>query len=118
MTKCRMCKHENMISLINFGKHPIAHHLLSERSQDEDIYSVNLYFCNNCGLIQLIDPISPEILYANYHSPTSWKNQPHIPMIIEMMEKLKGFNKTTNILEVGCNDGIFIEALKKRGYSN
>src|SRR3989344_5373286 len=115
---CRMCKQTDLMPVIDFGKHPIAHHLLLEQSQEEYIHLVELYFCNNCGLIQLVNPISPEILYTNYYSLTSWKNQPYIPLIIEMMEQLPGFNKSAAILEVGCNDGIFLEALKERGYLN
>ncbi|WP_228005580.1 class I SAM-dependent methyltransferase [Leptospira interrogans] len=68
--------------------------------------------------MQILDPIDPKILYKNYFTFSSWKNQPHVPRLVEVMEAICSLEKTEKILEIGCNDGSFIDLLKLRGYKN
>lgn len=68
--------------------------------------------------MQLIDNIPPEELYKNYFTVSSWKNQPHVPRLIQLMEGIFDLNARTRILEIGCNDGIFMEKLTQLGYGN
>ena len=118
MDTCHLCESNNLIPLINFGKHPIAHHFLSTADETEYSHQVNLCFCNDCGLIQLADPIPPEHFYTNYNWLSSWKIQSHMQGVIDYIKTLPGFNKDSKILEVGCNDGSFLEALREAGYQN
>ena len=105
-----------MLGLINFGQHPIAHRLLSDPSEEEYVHAVDLRFCQDFGLTQLVDPIPPEMLYTDYNSLSSWKSQPHIPRLISLIEELPGLAPDSNIVEVGSNDGVFLEALRGKGY--
>ena len=116
MKHCRLCKNEQIIELINFGKHPIAHHLLEKTNEIPKKYELEFSFCRHCGLFQIINPIPPNILYKNYYSLSTWKNQPHIPLIIKMLEQTNAISKNDKILEIGCNDGAFLAELKNRGY--
>ena len=116
MNCCNLCGEQKLIKLLDLGKHPIAHHFLKHPSQNEYVHSVKLYFCENCGLIQLVNPIPSELLYTNYVCLSSWKHQPHVSQLIHMIEKFTNAEKTSNILEVGSNDGSFLNILKNRGY--
>ena len=78
---CNLCGSKELLALLDFGKQPIAHHFLDDPAQEEYVHSVKLYFCEDCGLIQLDDPISPEKLYSEYHVLSSWKWNPHIPLL-------------------------------------
>jgi 2-polyprenyl-3-methyl-5-hydroxy-6-metoxy-1,4-benzoquinol methylase len=114
---CRICKSTKSSHSINFGKHPIVHNLCRLES-NYDSYPFELTSCERCGFIQLLDPISPEILYKNYFTVSSWKNQPHVHRLIEVIEAISLISKSSNILDVGCNDGSFLDSLKSSGYSN
>ena len=105
-----------MLPLINFGKHPIAHYYLESPTQDKYVHPVDLRFCEDCGLTQLVDPVPPDMFYTNYLTLSAWKYQPHISYLINLIEQLPGINKTSKIVEIGCNDGIFCKALVDRGY--
>lgn len=118
MDICNLCHGKQLQELLDFGKHPIAHHFLKSYSENQEVYHVNMKFCENCGLIQLVNPIAANTLYANYTYLTSRKHQPQIPKLIELIKKYSGLKKTALILEVGSNDGIFLEALKNQGYRN
>ena len=102
--------------MLDFGKQPIAHDFLDSASGVEPAYPFKLYFCEDCGFIQIIDMIPADLLYKEYFTLSSWKHQPHIPGLIEILKEKTGLSKDSRILEVGSNDGIFLEALKQQGY--
>ncbi len=116
---CNLCGNHDLKLLIGFGSHPIAHRLLVSPDEEEYTHPVNLCFCDSCGLIQLDDPIPPEELYTEYNWLSSWKWNPHVPRLIWMIENLlERIDKDSLIVEVGSNDGSFLEALREEGFKN
>jgi len=119
MDSCHLCGEFKLLPLINFGKHPIAHRFLDDPSQEEYLHDVIVLFCENCGLTQLGNPIPPEKLYSKYNWLSSWKWNPHIPLLLKLIDRLHGdINKNSKIIEVGSNDGSFLEELRNQGYKN
>lgn len=116
MDSCRLCGKKELSVLLELGKHPIAHRFLKDRSQEEYTHPVTLCFCEDCGFIQLDDPIPADLLYANYVCLSSWKYQPHIGRIVRLIKEFTKVNKDSNILEVGSNDGRFLKVLREEGY--
>ena len=115
---CRICEGNTVETLIDFGDQPIVNDFLSSRDEEYSTYPFRLGFCLKCGFLQLIDTISPESLYKNYFTVSSWKNQPHVQRLIGVIEDISGLNQKDKILEIGCNDGSFLEQLRVQGYSN
>jgi 2-polyprenyl-3-methyl-5-hydroxy-6-metoxy-1,4-benzoquinol methylase len=76
-----------------------------------------MHQCEGCALIQLIEPVPPELLYSDYVTLSSWKHQPHLPRLIELLAE-RELAPTASILEVGSNDGGFLTALKDAGYGS
>lgn len=114
---CRLCKHDSVSVLIDFGQHPIVHNLLQSPNESVDQYPFRLGCCEHCGFLQLIDPIDPDILYKNYFTISSWKSQPHVSRLIQVIESLSGINpEDSSIFEIGCNDGSFLLSLQEKGY--
>ncbi len=116
MNECLLCGGAQLLKLLDLGEHPVAHNYLDNPSHEEYVHPVTLCFCESCGLVQLVNPIAPELLYTNYVCLSSWKHQPHIPRLVQMVEEITGLNKSDSILEVGSNDGRFLEVLRRRGY--
>ena len=56
-----------------------------------------------------MDLIPANILYENYFTASGWKNNSHISSLIEVIENISSIRKSSNILDVGCNDGSFFE---------
>lgn len=107
-----------MLALLDLGEHPIAHRLVTDPHAAEYVHPVALRYCENCGLIQLTDPIPPKLLYTEYSWLSAWKPQAHIPRLVSMIGAMPGVTRDAKIVEVGCNDGTFLEALRKEGYRN
>ena len=78
---CNFCKASNFTEIIDLGMMPIAH-LKSDSDQFKPSFKHQLVLdmCNDCGLIQIKDPIPKEQLYINYNSCfITLKPHPHIP---------------------------------------
>lgn len=118
MTRCRLCGQREVDEVINFGKHPITKYLLDKSNQKFDTYPIVLSFCQQCSFLQLQDCIPSEILYGQQVNLSSWKNQPHIPQILDIIANLSGITHHSKILEIGCNDGSFLRELQRMGYKN
>lgn len=115
---CRCCGNDNLKLLIDLGIQPVAHNLLiDEKEKDKLVHPLILHYCDKCGFIQINAPIPPEKLYMDYNYCFSgWKNQPHIMDEINLFSK--HFKKDVSILEIGCNDGVFLKPLYNAGYTN
>jgi len=113
---CNLCGGNNLLPLINFGSHPISHHFLKENQQDDFSHTVDLQFCEDCGLTQIVDPVPPEKFYTQLFALSSWKNQPHIQHEIELIRNLSGISTDSRIAEIASNDGTFCQALLDTGY--
>lgn len=115
--RCRLCGQPKVETLIEFGSHPIAHQFLDSADQDEYTHPVTLGFCGSCGLTQLVDPIPAERLYTDYNVLSSWKWNPHLPGLLDAIERLPGISSESPVLEVGSNDGTFLAELRERGFT-
>ena len=80
MTKgCRLCGEKSLQPMIDLGNMPIAHRLAGSADEVMPVYPFRVFFCSDCGLPQIIDPIDPDILYGEYNYCFSdWKPQPHV----------------------------------------
>jgi SAM-dependent methyltransferase len=116
--KCRICGGEHHDTIINFGNQPIVHHYLKSANEDYSKYEFILNACKLCGFLYIKNPIDPNILYQNYFTISSWKNQPHVPRLVDVIEMISDINADSAILDIGCNDGSFLKYLKSRGYCN
>lgn len=116
MMICRLCQHEEVNVLIDFGQKPIVHNLLASTSNTYSKYPFRLGHCTNCGFLQILDPIDPQVLYRNYFTISSWKNQPHVERLISVIESITQLDQDCQILDIGCNDGSFLESLREKGY--
>ena len=116
---CRLCGSSKLNPLIDMGSHPIAHHYLASLDGPKpQTFPFVLCFCDSCGFFQVRDPIPPENFYSNYITLSSWKHQPHIPHLVELLRTVCELRVDAPILEVGSNDGIFLRALREAGFYN
>jgi SAM-dependent methyltransferase len=112
---CHSCGHQ-MPEGFHFGYTSVAHDLKTELEGEDIRCPINLAMCRNCGLVQLTDSPPPETFYSNYRVLSSWKKEPHMADSLDrLLLHLRG-GKASKILEIGCNDGGFLDLLKARGY--
>lgn len=118
MISCRACASNNLFPLLDLGKHPIAHHFPTHSNETEFTHPIVLFSCEGCGLTQILDPVPAERLYKEYVCLSSWKPQPHVPRLLALIGELPHIQKGSRILEIGCNDGSFLQVLRSEGFTN
>lgn len=111
--RCRLCNGRHLEPMIDFGERPIAHRLLTRADEPEDTYPMALHSCRDCGLIQVLDSIDPRMLYSAYnYNFSAWKPEPHST---DELDAIMAHGPFANAVEIGCNDGTFLAALRDRG---
>lgn len=114
---CRACS-AVLPSFYDFGKTTVAHHLEEARQKASFFCDIRISKCSNCGLVQLLDSPPQETFYSNYRVLSSWKKDPHMSDCAKRLRDLLRGNIHAKILELGCNDGLFLEHLKGLGFQS
>ena len=112
LTKCKITG-EKIPVLFNFGKMPIANNF-SKVVNMENSYEMKIAFNKNNGVFQLVNAPKPKKLFnKNYafFSSTSNSMKEHFKRIANTIKR-KQVKSNFSILEIGCNDGIFLQNFK------
>ena len=108
--KCRNCK-KNSFSLISkIGDQPISSIFLEKKRYIKN-YSLNLFECNYCKLIQLSKIPGLQDMYGStygYKTSISGLMVKHLKNKFNRIKKLKILQRNPNILDIGSNDGTFL----------
>ncbi|MDO8482919.1 MAG: class I SAM-dependent methyltransferase [bacterium] len=115
---CRICKGKNLEKTLDLGAMPPANAFLpkSDLGKSEERFPLELYFCNECSLLQLRHVVDPVTLFKNYHYQTS-ASGPLVAHFKEMSEDIVSKyirNKNDLVIEIGSNDGSLLENIKTR----
>ena len=64
--KCRFCSSDRIFKIIDFGEVGLAGAFLEQRILKLKKYPQQLYFCENCYLLQIINKVDTKILFKDY----------------------------------------------------
>lgn len=107
-----------MVRILDLGEMPPANAFLKEEElhKPEPKFPLVVYFCNTCNLLQLLDVVSPEILFGEYDYLTSASKPLAEHFIKTANELVTRFNikKDDLVLEIGGNDGVLLSAIKDK----
>jgi NDP-4-keto-2,6-dideoxyhexose 3-C-methyltransferase len=118
--KCINCKTKKLDKIVNLGKQPISSLFYNKPKKNLKSYPLDLYKCKKCNLVQLKELAPLENMYGStYGYRTSLS-----PLMIEhMKEKYLKILKDRiivklkdKILDIGCNDGTFLNFFAKNKY--
>ncbi|MGH2627113.1 MAG: class I SAM-dependent methyltransferase, partial [Anaerolineales bacterium] len=110
---CRACG-SSTHQILDFGLVPLAGDFrpVGERN---DLYPLEIDGCPICGLVQVRQPVpfgvlfGPQYRYLSSTTPSLVRHFREYAMSLPLGEGM-------SVLEVGCNDGVFLDALRDRGY--
>lgn len=122
MHKCRVCSN-NIEKFMSFGKMPIANAFLKkEEIKDEYFFELAPSFCNKCFTFQIIEQPDPnKMFHENYtfFTRSSKFMVKHFNLFAnDIYERfLKNLNQPM-VIEIGSNDGAYLEFFSKRNISH
>lgn len=119
MKQCRACGHKHLASVMHLDQVPVDVQRLVTPDQlnDKTTTSIEVYQCNNCGLVQ--SAVSLEsTYYDDYLMSTTFSSQltDYLDNLVE--EFVSKYNlHDANIVDIGCGDGAFMLPFVKQGIS-
>ena len=119
--QCRVCGAKSA-PFMSFGKMPLANGFLYDSDKsDEYFFELKPVFCSNCFTFQIAEQPKPELMFhENYafFSRTSEKMYKHFHDLSEYIKSSIMPTKDGFLVELGSNDGIFLEHFAKDGYKH
>lgn len=118
-TTCRLCESKDLSLVFSLTPTPPANALLSDEvlHNKEEYYPLDLFFCDHCRHLQLLDVVDPATLFENYVyvSGTSPVFVRHFESYAE--DVVHRFRLKTGDLavEIGSNDGTLLRFFKRAG---
>lgn len=119
-TECRDCKSKDLVRFLDLGNQPLANRFLSagQLQEPEPRFPLEVYFCSNCNLVQLIHVVDKSTLFSHYVYFSSgmpkvsahWKGY-----AVDVTERFLS-DKKDLVLEIGSNDGVLLKFFKESGY--
>ncbi len=119
-SECVLCDSKKLVSVLNFGKTPLANSYPSSNNTKESKFSLTNLLCKNCGHLQLKEIINSKKMFENYLyvSGTSPVLEKHFVEYAKKIEKKFKLNNNDKILDIACNDGTFLKWFVKNKYKN
>ena len=116
VTSCRVCG-GGFNHYLSLGLSPLANNLNYKKNDSNDLYPLDLNFCKQCSNSQLSVVVPPEKMFDNYFylSSTSQQFRDHFVDIAKELKSDLKLKNTSVVVDIGSNDGIFLNPLKNLG---
>lgn len=111
---CAFCDSCKVIPFMDFGKMALAGGFLKKEDfHKETKFNMRMGFCEQCFAVQIIDKISPDLLFKDYFyfSSTIKTLQNHFNEYAKEIASRFLNSENASVLEIGCNDGILLKPL-------
>ncbi len=118
-TRCRACGAGGLTRFLELGRQPLANANLQElaAAADERVYPLDVYLCERCSLVQLVDVIDPEVLFRHYLyvTGTSETMARHNVAYARAVAGQLGLGAQDLVVEVASNDGSLLRCFRQLG---
>lgn len=104
-----------MVMTLDLGSHPPSDAFLTAEQllEPETHYPLQLFYCKDCGLVQIGYSVLPEILFGpDYPYETRVNGVKHFQ---ELAKTVYDRFKPKNVLDIGSNDGTLLEQFQVFG---
>lgn len=121
MKNCQICAAAEPKCFLSLGHQPPSDEfLLPERlSASFEVYPLDLFYCENCGLVQLGYSVDPEKLFNDYayNTGTSGELRRQFQELAEVLISQEKLGPNDLVVDIGSNDGTLLAGFQKAGVS-
>ena len=120
MARCRSCRGENLSVFLSLGNMPLSDGLLAadDLGQQEPRYPLDVAFCPDCALVQILETVPPERLFgADYPYFSSFTDTllKHSAANVEARIAERRLDGSSLVVELASNDGYLLQYYRARG---
>jgi hypothetical protein len=116
---CRSCGEISLKAVLSLGSSPLANALVTEEqlSQPEEMYLLDLVFCQHCSLAQITETVPPEKLFREYLYFSSFSDAllRHTQGLVDRLIPSRKLGDTSLVIEIASNDGYLLQYYKQAG---
>ena len=117
---CRSCGSEALVPILDLGRTPLADRLIRPENAGEEelVFPLEVAFCADCTLVQILETVAPEILYADdypYFSSFSPALLAHSRANAMARADERGLDSDSLVIELASNDGYLLKNYVERG---
>ena len=112
---CRNCNSSKLKKIVSIGSQPISSKFNIRKKFNEKKYSLDLFKCKDCSLIQLGKTAPLSQMYGSSYGYRSGISKLMISHLKDKYHSIKKNKKNCNrVLDVGSNDGTFLNFFLKK----
>lgn len=100
------------MKFLSLGEHPPVDNFIEpDGAVDEKRYPLDVYYCNSCSLVQLVDVVPPTELFHNAYAYFSSASVPLVRHFESFAAKLKERYLAPGdmVVDIGSNDGVLLQ---------
>ena len=117
---CRSCEKSGLELFLDLGQKPPSDRILTEEMlmQPEPYYPLEVAFCPNCSLVQILETVPPEELFTNgyeYYSSFIPALLKHSSENVLDLIKSRELDSNSLIIELASNDGYLLKNYVEKG---
>ncbi|MBT6012649.1 MAG: methyltransferase domain-containing protein [Candidatus Marinimicrobia bacterium] len=117
---CRLCDSSDLYKVVDYEDSVPVDNYRSRFHQYVSLerMPMSLYQCGACGHVQMRTVVDPNILYGEYiyNSQSSTDLSSHFDGLVDYLIKTIGTPENNFVVDVGCNDGLFLSKMSVKGY--
>ena len=110
---CRFCRGKLKHTFVDLGMSPPCEAILaqSQLNQMEAFYPLHVFVCDSCFLVQLQEYVAPENIFTEYAYFSSYSDSwlAHANSYSKRMIERFGFDRQSQVIELGSNDGYLLQ---------
>jgi SAM-dependent methyltransferase len=119
MGTCRFCHTGLQRTFVDLGMSPLCESFLTREqlNQMEPFYPLHAYVCEECFLVQVEEYVGPEQIFSEYAYFSSYSRAwlEHAKSYTDMIVSRLGLDHTSQVIELGSNDGYLLQYFMARG---
>ncbi|MGM0450760.1 MAG: class I SAM-dependent methyltransferase [Pseudomonadota bacterium] len=110
---CRSCGSQGLEVFLDLGSTPLADRLptAGQLNESEPSYPLEVAFCPECTLVQILKTVPPEELFCEdypYYSSVSPLLQEHSQRNVQELVRLRELSSDSFVVELASNDGYLL----------
>ncbi len=116
--ECQICSSKNLFKFLSLGEQPPSDRFLKEEdlNKKEPKYPLEVFFCNNCKLVQLMHAVDPKLLFTDSFVYTTGSSGELVKNFSELVSGLtQRFSLSSGdfVIDIGSNDGTLLSNYSK-----
>lgn len=116
-TKCPICHSQDFSDLISFGEQPLCAHLYPSPDTEDILHEGRYIYCRQCHFVRIAKPVSLSLQYDSYEYFSSGLFPDYARDIAGKVLDFATDGRPGPVVEIGSNDGGFLQMLKDWGHS-